>query len=72
MLERAGVITRGRNAQWRPCMLEADPLKEVADWTERYRRCYEESFERLDEVLAKLQKNDHQDDNQKENHAEQN
>ena len=70
VLERAGLITRGRNAQWRPCTLEAAPLKEVADWTERYRRYYEESFERLDEVLEKLKKNDRQDDNQKENQKE--
>jgi DNA-binding transcriptional ArsR family regulator len=68
VLERAGLITRGRNAQWRPCTLEAAPLKEVADWTERYRRFYEESFERLDEVLDKLKKTDHQQENQKENH----
>lgn len=65
VLERAGLITRGRNAQWRPCTLEAAPLKEVADWTERYRRFYEESFERLDEVLAKLQKDNRQDHNQR-------
>jgi DNA-binding transcriptional ArsR family regulator len=72
VLERAGLITRGRNAQWRPCTLEAAPLKEVADWTERYRRFYEESFERLDEVLDKLKKNAQQADNQKEIQDEQN
>jgi DNA-binding transcriptional ArsR family regulator len=66
VLERAGLITRGRNAQWRPCTLEAAPLREVADWTERYRGFYEESFERLDEVLNKLKENDHQEDNPKE------
>src|SRR5437016_5688793 len=48
VLERAGLITRGREAQWRPCKLQARPLKEVAEWAEHYRRFYEESFERLD------------------------
>ncbi len=56
VLERAGLIARGREAQWRPCRLEAEPLKEVADWAERYRRFWEESFERLDEYLLELQK----------------
>jgi DNA-binding transcriptional ArsR family regulator len=56
VLERAGLITRSREAQWRPCRLEAEPLKEVADWVEHYRRFWEESFDRLDEYLRKLQK----------------
>ena len=56
VLERAGLITRGREAQWRPCKLQAAPLKEVADWTEHYRRFFEESFDRLDEYLQQLQK----------------
>src|SRR5881275_3241721 len=47
VLERAGLIARGRDAQWRPCRLAAAPLKEVADWVERYRRFWDESFERL-------------------------
>ena len=55
VLERAGLITRGREAQWRPCRLEADPLKEVADWVEGYRRFWGESFDRLDEYLRDLQ-----------------
>jgi DNA-binding transcriptional ArsR family regulator len=55
VLERAGLITRGREAQWRPCRLEASRLKEVADWVERYRRFWEQSFDRLDEYLRKLQ-----------------
>ena len=54
-LERAGLIARGREAQWRPCRLEAAPLKDVADWVEHYRRHYEESFDRLDAYLTKLQ-----------------
>src|SRR5437867_10057026 len=56
VLERAGLIARGRNAQWRPCRLEAGPLKEVADWVESYRNRWEESFQRLDEILLELQK----------------
>ena len=56
VLEQAGLIARGREAQWRPCRLEASPLKEVADWVERYRRHWEESFDRLDEYLQQLQK----------------
>ncbi len=47
VLERAGLIARTRDAQWRPCRLEAGPLKEVADWAEGYRRFWEESFDRL-------------------------
>jgi DNA-binding transcriptional ArsR family regulator len=59
VLERAGLITRGREAQWRPCRLEADPLKEVADWVEGYRRFWEESerrYERLDTYLREAQR----------------
>src|SRR5499427_51506 len=55
VLERAGLIARSREAQWRPCRLEAARLKEVDDWLERYRRFWEESFDRLDEYLRKLQ-----------------
>jgi DNA-binding transcriptional ArsR family regulator len=51
VLERAGLISRGREAQWRPCRLEPSRLKEVADWLERYRRFWEASFDRLDEHL---------------------
>jgi DNA-binding transcriptional ArsR family regulator len=54
VLERAGLITRGRDAQWRPCRLEAAPLKEVAEWAENYRRFWDESYERLDEYLHHL------------------
>jgi DNA-binding transcriptional ArsR family regulator len=54
VLERAGLIARGREAQWRPCRLEAAPLKEVADWAENYRRFWDESFERLDDYLQHL------------------
>lgn len=55
VLERSGLITRARDAQWRPCRLEAAPLKEAVDWLEGYRRFWEESFDRLDEYLTKLQ-----------------
>ena len=55
VLERAGLITRGREAQWRPCSLKAAPLKDAAEWLERYRRFWEESFERLDDYLRELQ-----------------
>jgi DNA-binding transcriptional ArsR family regulator len=54
VLERAGLIARGREAQWRPCRLEAGPLKDVSNWVEKYRRFWEESFDRLDVYLAEL------------------
>ena len=55
VLERAGLIERGREAQWRPCKLSAQPLKEVADWVDHYRRFWGESFDRLDEYLKEIQ-----------------
>ncbi|HZZ20269.1 MAG TPA: metalloregulator ArsR/SmtB family transcription factor [Opitutaceae bacterium] len=55
VLERAGLIVRSREAQWRPCTLQAAPLKEVADWTESYRRHWEQSFDRLGDYLAEIQ-----------------
>jgi len=55
VLERAGLITRGRRAQWRPCQLDPGPLKDAADWLEHYRCFWEESFARLDEYLGELQ-----------------
>jgi DNA-binding transcriptional ArsR family regulator len=60
VLERAGLITRGREAQWRPCKLEAARLKDVADWLENYRRFWEESFDRLGDYLRELQAKDAQ------------
>ena len=54
VLERAGLIARGREAQWRPCRLEAAPLKEVADWTEHYRTIWEGRLDRLDSYLTQL------------------
>ena len=56
VLEQAGLVTRGRHAQWRPVQLKAEPLAEVADWVERYRRFWEHSFDRMDAYLAELQK----------------
>lgn len=56
VLERARLIARSREAQWRPCKLEPLSLKEVADWVEHYRQFWEVSFDRLDEYLHKLQK----------------
>jgi len=55
VLERAGLITRGRAAQWRPCRLDAAPLKEISDWVDEYRQFWEQSFTRLDEYLRVLQ-----------------
>lgn len=55
VLERAGLIRRGRDAQWRPCRLEATPLREVSDWVEHYRRFWEQSLDRLDDYLKQLQ-----------------
>ena len=54
VLERAGLIARGREAQWRPCRIEAGRLKDVADWVEHYRRFWEQSFDRLDVYLREL------------------
>ena len=64
VLQRAGLITQGRQAQWRPCRLDAAPLRDIADWVEQYRRFWDESFDRLEaylhELQAKEQKNDRQ------------
>ena len=58
VLERAGLIARGREAQWRPCRLQADPLKDVAAWVETYRAFWEQSFDRLDDYLGELKSKD--------------
>jgi DNA-binding transcriptional ArsR family regulator len=58
VLEKAGLITRGREAQWRPCRLEAAPLRDASDWIDSYRRFWEQSLDRLDAYLAALQKGD--------------
>jgi DNA-binding transcriptional ArsR family regulator len=56
VLERAGLIARSREAQWRPCRLTADPLKDAVDWLEHYRRFWEQSFDRLEDHLRELQR----------------
>ena len=62
VLERAGLIERGREAQWRPCRLRPDRLREVDDWVRQYRRFWEERFDRLDEYLRQLQTREKSDD----------
>ena len=62
VLERAGLISRGRVAQSRPCRLEAAPLREAADWVESYRRFWEGSFDRLEDYLRELQRGDDDDE----------
>jgi DNA-binding transcriptional ArsR family regulator len=62
VLEKAGLISRGRDAQWRPCKLEPQALKSVDDWLERYRRLWEERFDRLEEYLRELQATENADD----------
>jgi DNA-binding transcriptional ArsR family regulator len=71
VLQRAGLITQSRNAQWRPCRLEAGRLKEASEWVGDYRRFWDESFERLDAVLQDLIKKEKSNDNQRsDQHAE--
>jgi DNA-binding transcriptional ArsR family regulator len=67
VLERAGLIARGRDAQWRPCRLEAGPLKDVADWVEHYRGFWEKSFDRLDEYLLELKNKEKKHDRKQRN-----
>jgi DNA-binding transcriptional ArsR family regulator len=64
VLERAGLITRGREAQWRPCRLKADPMKDAALWLEQYQRFWDERLDRLEGYLQQLQK-DVPDDQQR-------
>jgi DNA-binding transcriptional ArsR family regulator len=56
VLERAGLIARGREAQWRPCRIEAGPLKDISDWVEAYRTIWEQRLDRLDAYLRELKK----------------
>jgi DNA-binding transcriptional ArsR family regulator len=62
VLQRAGLIARGREAQWRPCRLEAGPLKDAADWLEHYRRFWKQSFDRLEDYLHELQTKENRHD----------
>ena len=66
VLERAGLIARGREAQWRPCRIEARALKDIDDWLNHYRRFFDESFDRLDAYLQKLQAQDRAKDQAKD------
>jgi DNA-binding transcriptional ArsR family regulator len=66
VLERAGLIARGREAQWRPCRLEAGPLKDVSDWVAHYKRFWTESLDRLDDYLREVQKSGQKDARKKE------
>ncbi|MFJ6675349.1 ArsR/SmtB family transcription factor [Actinosynnema sp. NPDC091369] len=61
VLERAGLITRGRDAQWRPCTLDATPLREVTEWADGFRRFWDDSYRRLDTYLERMkeQEDDH-------------
>jgi DNA-binding transcriptional ArsR family regulator len=61
VLERAGLITRGRKAQWRPCRIQAGPLKDAARWLEHYRRFWDDSLDRLDDYLGELQSGEGED-----------
>ncbi len=62
VLQRAGLIEQGRHAQWRPCRLTPEPLRDLADWIGQYRRHWEASFDRLDEYLRELQMEETRDD----------
>ena len=62
VLERAGLIARGREAQWRPCRLEAAPLREVASWLDAYRQHWDEQLDRLDTYLAEIQQQERERD----------
>ena len=66
VLERAGLIARSREAQWRPCRLEAGPLKDAADWLEHYRRFWEQSLDRLADYLGELQAKEEKDGHEDE------
>jgi len=65
VLQRAGLITQGRQAQWRPCKLEAKPLREISDWVEQYRQFWEQRLDRLEDYLKELQSPEKKDDGEK-------
>jgi DNA-binding transcriptional ArsR family regulator len=69
VLQNAGLIVKGRDAQWRRCRLEPAPLRDVSGWLDQYRRFWEESFDRLDDYLRELQQRENNDDNQERWHA---
>lgn len=63
VLEKAGLIVRGKEAQWRPCRLDAAPLRDIAEWLENYRRFWDQSLDRLDAYLQRIQKGEADDRN---------
>jgi DNA-binding transcriptional ArsR family regulator len=65
VLQRAGLITQGRQAQWRPCRLEAQPLRDVADWVAQYRQFWDERLDRLEDYLHELQAQEKENDSSK-------
>jgi DNA-binding transcriptional ArsR family regulator len=65
VLQRAGLVTQSRKAQWRPCRLEAAPLRDVAEWAERFRASWEHRYSQLDQYLEQLQKKEPNDGKQK-------
>jgi len=67
VLQRAGLVSQSRKAQWRPCRLDGARLKEAADWVGEYRQFWDESFERLDEYLATVQKEETHDSESRDN-----
>src|ERR1700686_34255 len=69
VLERTGLIARGREAQWRPCRLQAGPLQDVAGWVEHYRCFWEESFDRLDDYLRELKEQDSKNRKKEKKHV---
>ena len=69
VLERAGLIARGREAQWRPCRLQAGPLQDVAGWVEHYRQFWEQSFDRLDDYLRELKQKDSRNKKKEKKHV---
>jgi DNA-binding transcriptional ArsR family regulator len=68
VLERAGLITQGQKAQYRPCLIDVTPIQEVVKWTEQYRQIWEASFDRMDEYINQLNNNqpNHQSDNKEQ------
>jgi DNA-binding transcriptional ArsR family regulator len=70
VLQRAGLITQSRNAQWRPCRLEPGRLREASEWVGDYRRFWDESFQRLDDVLQELIKEKESDESKGDNRAQ--
>jgi DNA-binding transcriptional ArsR family regulator len=72
VLERAGLIARGREAQWRPCRIEPRALKDIDDWLNEYRRFFDESFDRLDAYLQKLQAKQRDQDSEERSHDQPN